>query len=84
MLNITSAKVLSNVIASVGLVQNFAAMRALVSEGIQKGHMRMQARALAMQVGATIEEIPAVVTQLNEAAQMNRDTARRILEEIRK
>jgi degradative hydroxymethylglutaryl-CoA reductase len=84
MLNITSAKDLSNIIASVGLIQNFAAMRALVSEGIQKGHMRMQARALAMQVGATIEEIPAVVTQLNEAAQMNRDTARRILEEIRK
>lgn len=84
MLKITSAKDLSNIIASVGLIQNFAAMRALVSEGIQKGHMRMQARALAMQVGATIEEIPAVVTQLNEAAQMNRDTARRILEEIRK
>lgn len=84
MLNITSAKDLSNIIASVGLIQNFAAMRALVSEGIQKGHMRMQARALAMQVGATIEEIPAVVTQLNEAAQMNRDTARRMLEEIRK
>ena len=84
MLNITSARDLSNIIASVGLIQNFAAMRALVSEGIQKGHMRMQARALAMQVGATIEEIPAVVTQLNEAAQMNRDTARRILEEIRK
>ncbi|MBA5729411.1 hydroxymethylglutaryl-CoA reductase, degradative [Aerococcaceae bacterium INB8] len=84
MLNITSAKDLSNVIASVGLVQNFAAMRALVSEGIQKGHMRMQARALAMQVGATIKEIPAVVTQLNEARQMNRDTARKILDEIRK
>ena len=84
MLNITSAKDLSNVIASVGLVQNFAAMRALVSEGIQKGHMRMQARALAMQVGATIKEIPAVVTQLSEAGQMNRDTARKILDEIRK
>ncbi|WP_338489437.1 hydroxymethylglutaryl-CoA reductase, degradative [Ruoffia tabacinasalis] len=84
MLNITSAKDLSNIIASVGLVQNFAAMRALVSEGIQKGHMRMQARALAMQVGATIKEIPAVVTQLSEAGQMNRDTARKILDEIRK
>ncbi|HBY90538.1 MAG: hydroxymethylglutaryl-CoA reductase, degradative [Ruoffia tabacinasalis] len=84
MLNITSAKDLSNVIASVGLVQNFAAMRALVSEGIQKGHMRMQARALAMQVGATIKEIPAVVTQLSEAGQMNRDTARKILDGIRK
>lgn len=84
MLNITSAKVLSNVIASIGLVQNFAAMRALVSEGIQKGHIRMQARALAMQVGATIKEIPAVVTQLSEAGQMNRDTARKILDEIRK
>lgn len=83
LLDITSATDLSNIIASVGLVQNFAALRALVSEGIQKGHMRMQARALAMQIGATIEEIPEVVAQLNIAPQMNRDTARKILNKVR-
>lgn len=83
LLDITSATDLSDIIASVGLVQNFAALRALVSEGIQKGHMRMQARALAMQIGATIEEIPEVVAQLNIAPQMNRDTARKILNKVR-
>ena len=48
----TDAKELSRVVAAVGLAQNLAALR-LVSEGIQKGHMALQARSLAMTVGAT-------------------------------
>jgi len=44
MLNNPSAKELSEVMVSVGLAQNFAALRALVSEGIQKGHMRLHSR----------------------------------------
>lgn len=83
MMDIQSAKELANVIASVGLAQNFAAVRALVSDGIQKGHMRMQARALAMQVGATIEEIPAVVEGLSAATRMNSQVAKDILSQIR-
>lgn len=83
LLQITSAKELANVIASVGLIQNFAALRALVSEGIQKGHMRMQARSLALQVGATIQEVPRLVQLLSEAKQMNRDTASYQLAQLR-
>ncbi|XJS09951.1 hydroxymethylglutaryl-CoA reductase, degradative [Aerococcaceae bacterium WGS1372] len=84
LLQINSSKELANVIASVGLIQNFAALRALVSEGIQKGHMRMQARSLALQVGASIEEIPELVRNLHELGQMNRDTAKQLLDQLRK
>lgn len=45
-INVKKADELSNVIAAVGLVQNFAALRALVTDGIQAGHMRMQRRAI--------------------------------------
>lgn len=83
MLQITSANDLANVIVSVGLIQNFAALRALVSEGIQKGHMRMQARSLALQVGASIEDIPALVQRLSESGKMNRDSAKKLLEQLR-
>lgn len=83
LLQIDSAKELANVIAAVGLIQNFAALRALVSEGIQQGHMRMQARSLALQVGASIEEVPQLVQMLSGAEQMNRDTARKQLAHLR-
>src|SRR5699024_2521418 len=56
LLEITEAKELAQVIAAVGLAQNLAALRALVSEGIQQGHMSLQVRALAMTVGAKDEE----------------------------
>ena len=46
------------------MAQNLAALRALVSEGIQKGHMALQARSLAMTVGATGKEVGAVAQQL--------------------
>ena len=64
LLAVTDAKELSRVVAAVGLAQNLAALRALVSEGIQKGHMALQARSLAMTVGATGKEVEAVAQQL--------------------
>ncbi len=60
MLDIDSAKELAQVIAAVGLAQNLAALRALVTEGIQKGHMGLQARSLAISIGAIGEEIEQV------------------------
>lgn len=83
MMRIESSRELANVIAAVGLVQNFSAVRALVSDGIQKGHMRMQARSLALQVGATIDEIPDLVQLLTGEPRMNRETATRLLDSIR-
>ncbi|MGY3749038.1 hydroxymethylglutaryl-CoA reductase, degradative [Vagococcus acidifermentans] len=84
MMKCQNATDLARIIVSVGLAQNFAALRALVSEGIQKGHMSMQANSLAISVGAQGDEIPRVARQLRREEKMNTTTAARILEEIRK
>lgn len=76
------AKELSRILACVGLAQNLAAVRALVTDGIQKGHMGLQARALAVRVGATGDLIDQVATKLQEAKHMNSDTAKNILDEL--
>lgn len=84
LLAVTDAKELSRVVAAVGLAQNLAALRALVSEGIQKGHMALQARSLAMTVGATGKEVEAVAQQLKRQKTMNQDRALAILNDLRK
>ena len=78
-----SAKQLAEIAAAVGLVQNFAALKALVTDGIQKGHMSMHARNLAMQVGALPEEVDQVVERLKKQQRMSSDTASEILNDIR-
>ncbi|MFP7159133.1 hydroxymethylglutaryl-CoA reductase, degradative [Priestia aryabhattai] len=62
-LDINSAEDLAGSIAAVGLAQNLAAMRALAAEGIQKGHMALHARNLAMMAGANENEIDQIVQQ---------------------
>jgi len=74
---------LSNYIAMVGLAQNLGALRALVTDGIQKGHMKMHARNLAFQVGAQNEEITQVVTQLSSEHVFTIDRAREVLADFR-
>jgi degradative hydroxymethylglutaryl-CoA reductase len=83
MLGVESAEELARLIASIGLAQNLAAVRALVSEGIQKGHMSLQARSLAITAGATEREVAPVAAQLRKAETMNLETAQNILNEIR-
>ena len=63
-LGLSRAGELAAIMAAVGLAQNLGALRALATEGIQKGHMRMHARNVAVQAGAQAAEIPAVVHQL--------------------
>ena len=63
-LGVKSAVELSRVIAAVGLSQNFAALRALVKEGIQKGHMRLHAKNIAIMAGAKGDEIDKIAEQL--------------------
>ncbi|MGY5339471.1 hydroxymethylglutaryl-CoA reductase, degradative [Levilactobacillus spicheri] len=63
---VTSARELMRVTAALGLAQNVAALRALVTEGIQRGHMHLQLKSLALSVGATPAEVPAVVARLQE------------------
>ncbi len=64
MLNVTNADHLARVIAAVGLVQNLGALRALTSEGIVKGHMKLHISNLLLAAGATREEIPHIREQL--------------------
>ncbi|WP_124057525.1 hydroxymethylglutaryl-CoA reductase, degradative [Vaginisenegalia massiliensis] len=77
------AKTLSRIVAALGLAQNFAAIRALVTEGIQKGHMTMQARSLALQVGAEIDEVPLLVQELSQHKAINSSLAKELLIKIR-
>ena len=77
------AKKLESIIVSVGLAQNFAAIRALVTDGIQKGHMALHAKSLAINAGATGEEIQKVARLLRKEKNMNLKTAEEILNKLR-
>ncbi|MBO0422790.1 hydroxymethylglutaryl-CoA reductase, degradative [Enterococcus plantarum] len=81
-LNVADAKELTEVIAAVGLAQNLAALRALVSEGIQQGHMSLQARSLAMSVGAKGPEVDIIAEKLKTGL-MNQEKALAFLLELR-
>ena len=79
-----SAIELAGIIASLGLAQNFAALKALVTTGIQAGHMKLQARSLALLAGAKEEEVPLLVSQLLENKPFNIEKAQTLLQELRK
>jgi hydroxymethylglutaryl-CoA reductase len=82
-LGVKTADELSRIIAAVGLAQNFAALRALVTEGIQRGHMELHARNIAMAVGAKGNEIDKIVEILVKEKLIKMDRAKEILEQIR-
>ena len=79
-----SAIELAGIIASLGLAQNFAALKALVTTGIQAGHMKLQARSLALLAGAKEGEVPRLVSQLLENKPFNLEKAQTLLQELRK
>jgi len=83
-LGVKSANELGEVMAAVGLAQNLAALRALAHEGIQKGHMRLHARNVAIAAGATDELIDAVSEELIKDRRIRVDRAREILQEYKK
>lgn len=82
-LRVDSAKEFSNVLASVGLAQNFAAIRALAMEGIQKGHMELHARNVAISAGAVGSEIDKVAEEMIKRKAIRADVALEILNGIR-
>lgn len=84
LLGVKTAQELAEVIAAVGLAQNFAALRALATEGIQRGHMSLHARNIAVMAGATVEEVDAVAERLVKERAIRVDRAQAILEDIRK
>ena len=78
-----SAKELAQLIVSIGLAQNFAALKALVSTGIQQGHMKLQAKSLALLAGASESEVVPLVERLIADKTFNLETAQRYLENLR-
>ncbi|RMC31638.1 hydroxymethylglutaryl-CoA reductase, degradative [Paracoccus alkanivorans] len=83
-LGIQSAQELAEITVAVGLAQNMAALRALASEGIQRGHMTLHARNIAIVAGAVGSEIEIVAGKLAEAHDVRTDRAREILREMRR
>lgn len=83
MLNIESASELGEVIAAVGLAQNMAAIRALATEGIQRGHMALHARNIAVVAGANPDEVDFIVDKMIAEHDVRNDRALELLVEIR-
>jgi hydroxymethylglutaryl-CoA reductase len=83
LLGVKTAAELAEVLASVGLAQNFAALRALATEGIQRGHMSLHARNVAIMAGAAVEEVDRLVERLVAERKVRIDRAKAILEELR-
>jgi hydroxymethylglutaryl-CoA reductase len=84
LLGIKTAQELAEVIVAVGLAQNTGALRALAAEGIQKGHMSLHARNIAVSAGAVGDEIDRVVVQLKADGHVRVDLAQKILTELRR
>ena len=83
-LGVTTAERLARIIAAVGLAQNFSALKALATVGIQSGHMALHAQNIAIMAGAVGEEVEAVAKVLVERAAVRIDIAQEILEIIRR
>ena len=82
LLGVTSARELAEVMGAVGLAQNFSAIRALVTEGIQQGHMTLHARTVVAAAGATPEIFETVVDRLIESGEIKVWKARELIEEV--
>jgi len=82
-LGISTAQELGGVVASLGLAQNFAAVFALSTVGIQKGHMSLHAKNIAVMAGAKEDQVDKVAEQMIKEKKIKLDRAKEILEEIR-
>ncbi|TRO52274.1 hydroxymethylglutaryl-CoA reductase, degradative [Candidatus Bathyarchaeota archaeon] len=83
-LGVKSANELGEVMAAVGLAQNLGALRALAHEGIQRGHMSLHARNIAVTAGASSSEIEMIVERMVKERKVRMDRAKELLEEVRK
>ncbi|WP_346899191.1 hydroxymethylglutaryl-CoA reductase, degradative [uncultured Roseibium sp.] len=82
-LGVKTADELARIIVAVGLAQNFGAMRALATTGIQKGHMALHAQNVALMVGAVGEEVDKVASELKALGKVRQDIAEEILARLR-
>lgn len=82
MLGVKSAAELGEIIASVGLANNFAAIKALATEGIQRGHMSLHARNLATVAGAKGEALESIVAQMIKEKNVRLEYAQELLKKF--
>ncbi len=82
-MNITSANRLASIIAAVGLIQNFSALKALATEGIQRGHMSLHSNNVALAAGAVGEEIEILANMLVEQRNVRIEAAEKLLTDMR-
>lgn len=82
-LGVKTATELGEVLACVGLAQNLAALRALAAEGIQRGHMALHARNVAVEAGATGSLVDAVAQRMVEERRIRLDRAQQLVHELR-
>ena len=82
LMKVTSSKELAQIMAGVGLAQNLAALRVLSTEGIQKGHMMLHARQVAMAAGASGQQVDSVAAQIIKDGIIRIDHAKEILNTI--
>ena len=80
---VSTAKDLAEIIVAAGLAQNLAALRVLATEGVQRGHMSLHAKNLAVSAGATAEEAKTIVEKLIEEKAFRFDRVQAILAELR-
>ncbi len=81
-LGVKTATEMGEVFASLGLAQNFAAMRALATEGIQRGHMGLHSRNVAIQAGATGDLVDRIAEIMVKERKVRADRAKELLEEM--
>jgi len=81
-LGVKSALELAEVMAAVGLAQNFAALKALATEGIQRGHMKLHARNVAIMVGAKGEIVDKIAAKMIMERKVRMDRAKELLNEM--
>ncbi|MGQ0376906.1 MAG: hydroxymethylglutaryl-CoA reductase, degradative [Nitrososphaerota archaeon] len=81
-LGVKSAQELASVMATAGLAQNFSALRALASEGIQSGHMKLHARNIAAAAGAKPEQIDKIVKKMVGESNISLNRAKELLSQL--
>ncbi|MEM4463197.1 MAG: hydroxymethylglutaryl-CoA reductase, degradative [Fervidicoccaceae archaeon] len=82
-LGVNSSRELAEIMGAVGLAQNLAALKALVTEGIQRGHMRLHAKSLAVMAGATYEEAEKIAEILEKEGNITYKRAKELLDSLR-
>ena len=82
-LGVSSAEELARIVAAVGLAQNFSALKALATTGIQQGHMALHAQNIALAAGAVGDEIEQLARAMVEQKTIRQDFAEQLLAELR-